>query len=87
MKRTVLAVLVLASLAALPGVPGRHHCTTRSCQPLPAPMAVIRTAAATSSELVMPRSPGISVRDCVGLPRPAAGSPQVPSPMIAGRLV
>jgi hypothetical protein len=112
MKRTILAALIAASLAVSSGVPARQHCTTRSCLPTPAPIIAGQVAVATSDRLVMPRSPVISLRDCVGLPRWAAlmvetllrtwtpghegctsGScapapaPQVPSPMVVGRLV
>ena len=69
MKLTILAALIAASLAVSPGAPARQHCTTRSCLPTPAPMVLVRTAVSTSDELVMPRSPGITLRDCVGLPR------------------
>ena len=72
MKRTILAALIAASLAVSSGAPARQHCTTRSCLPTPAPIIAGQVAVATSDELVMPRSPVISLRDCVGLPRWAA---------------
>ena len=72
MQRTILAALIAASLAVSSGVPARQHCTTRSCLPAPAPIIAGQVAVATSDELVMPRSPVISLRDCVGLPRWAA---------------
>ena len=72
MKRTILAALIAASLAVSSGVPARQHCTTRSCLPTPAPIIAGQVAVATSDKLVMPRSPVISLRDCVGLPNWAA---------------
>ncbi len=112
MKLSMLAALIAASLAVSSGAPARQHCTTRSCLPTPAPMALVRMAVPTSDELVMPRSPVVTLGDCVGLPRlvvlmvetllrtpipghepcttgpcSPASVPQVPSPMVAGRLV
>jgi hypothetical protein len=72
MKRTILAALIAASLAVALSLPARQPCTTRSCLPTPAPIIAGHVAVATSDELVMPRSPVISLRDCVGLPRWAA---------------
>lgn len=72
MKRTVLAALIAATLVVSSAVPAREHCTTHSCLPTPAPIAGGQVAVAASDELVMPRSPVISLRDCVGLPRWAA---------------
>ena len=72
MKLTILAALITASLAVSSGAPARQHCTMRSCLPTPASIIAGQVAVATSDELVMPRSPVISLRDCVGLPRWAA---------------
>ena len=72
MNRMFLAALVAASLAVSSGVPTRQPCTTRFCLVTTAPINDGQVAVATTDELVMPRSPVISLRDCVGLPRWAA---------------
>jgi hypothetical protein len=72
MKRTILAALIVASLALSSGAPARQHCITRSCPPVPTLSVMGRLATITSDELVMPGFPVVSLRDCVGLPRWAA---------------
>jgi hypothetical protein len=72
MKRTILAALIAASLTVSSGAPAPQHCTTRSCPPAPTPSVMGQLATITSDELVMPRFPVVSLRDCVGLPRWAA---------------
>ncbi len=72
MKRTILAALIAATLAVALSMPARQHCPMRSCSPTPAPIIAGQVAMATSDELVMPRFPVVSLRDCVGLPRWAA---------------
>ncbi len=72
MKCMILAAVMAASLAIHPGGPARQICTTRACPPVPVPMVAGLVASATSDQLVLPRSPVITVRDCVGLTQWAA---------------
>lgn len=81
MKRTILAVLIAASLV-WSGAPDRQSCDTGPCAPMPPAGLAGQVATIASGQMLAPRSGIVDGRDCVGFPRWAPVPPPVLAPNI-----